>query len=178
MRHFLPRIFAALRQLFGHLATVAAAAAADDPAPRYTPAANYAKACVAHALRLLAAIYAWPEFGKRDQQPAFVESMLALVRTFEPEAQAAASDDAAVAAGQPESAVVRAVRAIVAHEAVIMDLASAVHMVRLVEALARFDGGKNSHQFAGECGFAFRCRTNILYILYFGVFTHPIYCIL
>lgn len=135
----MPRLAAALRQLLDHLAAIVALAV-DDPAPKYTPAANYTKACVAHTLRLLAAIFAWPEFGKAELESAFGESMLVLVRAFEPvETDAAAAES-----------TVRAVRAILAHEAVIMDLAAGVHMVRLVGALSKFDASKNSHQFGGE----------------------------
>lgn len=144
----MPRLAAALRQLLDHLAAIVALAV-DDPAPKYSPAANYTKACVAHTLRLLAAICAWPEFGKAELESAFGESMLVLVRAFEPVETDAA---AAVSTVPEESAVVRAVRAILAHEAVIMDLAAGVHMVRLVGALSKFDARttKNSHQFGGE----------------------------
>lgn len=141
---FLPRLVQIFKQLAAHLSGILGAVQTDgaEVASKYTPEANYTKASMAHILRVLATVYAWPDLRTAAHRAMFQKSLEQL-RLLHP---TATTDD-----GASESPVTAAIRAIVANEAAVTDLTSAVHMVHLVQSLSRFQesaAGAQHHQHA------------------------------
>lgn len=133
---FLPRLVHIFKQLASHLNGIVAAVTVDgaDVALKYTPEANYTKACMAHILHILATVYAWPEMQKAAHRALFDKS-LATLQLFDPGTTIAGGVESPP---DPETSITAAIRAIVAHETAITDLTTAVHMLRLVQALSKF----------------------------------------